>query len=77
MTRLRVEIEGEADGIIKALATIAPLITLELDGDGLTLSSETLGADRIETAWLCASTNERLLRIGAAERRLFLAELLS
>lgn len=59
------------------LATIDPSIAIERVAGGFALRSETSTRERIEDAWLCFMTNERLLRANAEARRLVLAELLS
>lgn len=59
------------------LATIDPSIAIERVDGGFALRSETSTHERIEDAWLCVMTNERLLQANAEARRIVLAELLS
>ncbi len=59
------------------LAIIDPSIAIERVDGSFALRSETSTRERIEDAWLCVMTNERLLRANAEARRLVLAELLS
>ncbi len=59
------------------LAIIDPSIAIERVDGSFALRSETSTRERIEDAWLCVMTNERLLHANAEARRLVLAELLS
>lgn len=59
------------------LAIIDPAIAIERANGGIMLHSETSTRQRIEDAWLCVMTNERLLSANAEARRLVMAELLA
>ena len=59
------------------LATIDPSIAIDRVDGGIVLRSETSTRQRIEDAWLCVMTNERLLHANAEARHLVLAELLA
>ncbi len=59
------------------LAIIDPSIAIERVDGSFALRSETSTRERIEDAWLCIMTNERLIQANAEARRIVLAELLS
>ncbi len=65
------------DEVSRRLVIIDPSIVIEGVDGGFALRSETSTRGRIEDAWLCAMTNERLLHANARARRLLLAELLA
>lgn len=60
-----------------SLAIIDPSIAIERVDGSFALRSETSTRERIEDAWLCIMTNERLIQANAEARRIVLAELLS
>ncbi|KTW00950.1 hypothetical protein NS355_01775 [Sphingomonas yabuuchiae] len=72
-----IDIVDPPEEALHRLAIIDPSIAIERVDGGFALRSETSTRERIEDAWLCVMTNERLLHANAEARRLVLAELLS
>lgn len=77
VAEIRIEIVDLPEETTHRLAIIDPSITIERVDGGIVLRSETSTPQRIEDAWLCVTTNERLLLANAEARRLVLAELLA
>ncbi len=72
-----IDIVDPPEEALHRLAIIDPSIAIERVDGGFALRSETSTRERIEDAWLCVMTNERLLHANAEARRIVLAELLS
>lgn len=77
VAEIRIDIVDPPEEAQHRLAIIDPSIAIERVDGGFALRSETSTRERIEDAWLCVMTNERLLHANAEARRLVLAELLS
>ncbi len=77
VAEIRIDIVDPPEEARHRLAIIDPSIAIERVDGGFALRSETSTRERIEDAWLCVMTNERLLHANAEARRLVLAELLS
>lgn len=77
VAEIRIDIVDLPEEALHRLAIIDPSIAIERVDGGIVLCSETSTSQRIEDAWLCVMTNERLLRANAEARCLMLAELLA
>lgn len=74
---IRIDIVDLPEDAPHLLAIIDPSIAIERVDGGIVLRSEMSTPPRLQDAWLCVMTNERLLRVNAKARRRVLEELLA